>query len=70
MAHKIKGKMVYSFEKPMWHNITEPSLVPMGAVEILDGKFDGGFPIHLRPVTVELNAEPTETGDFAIVRGA
>jgi hypothetical protein len=70
MAPKIKGKMVYSFEKPMWHNITEPSLVPMGAVDILDEKFEGGFPIHLRPVTVELNAEQTETGDFAIVRGA
>ena len=46
MAHNIHGKMVYSFEKPMWHNITEPSTTPMGAEEILDGRFGGGFDIR------------------------
>lgn len=69
MAANIHGKMVYSFEKPMWHNITEPSLVPMTAEEILDQKFGGGFEIFLRPVFTELNGENTETGDLAIVRG-
>jgi len=69
MAHNIHGKMVYSFQKPMWHNITEPSTVPMTAEGILDNRFGGGFDIHLRPVTVELNSIPVETGDFAIVRG-
>lgn len=69
MSANIHGKMVYSFEKPMWHNITEPSLVPMSAEEIMDKRFGGGFPIHVRPAIVELNGEPTETGDYAIVRG-
>lgn len=69
MSDNIHGKMVYSFEKPMWHNITEPSLEPMGAEEILDKRFGGGFGIVLRPITVELNGEQVETGDFAIVRG-
>jgi hypothetical protein len=65
----IHGKMVYSFEKPMWHNITEPSMEEMGAEEILDNRFGGGFSIFLRPVEIELNDERQETGDFAIVRG-
>lgn len=69
MTANIHGKMVYSFEKPMWHNITEPSLVPMSAERIMAERFQGGFPIHLRPVTVELNGTAVETGDFAIVRG-
>lgn len=69
MSDNIHGKMVYSFEKPMWHNITEPSLVPMGAEEILDKRFAGGFGVELRPITVRLNGEDVETGDFAIVRG-
>jgi hypothetical protein len=69
MAANIHGQMVYSFQKKMWHNITEPSLVPMGAEQILDERFKGGFPILLRPITVELNDEQAETGDFAIVRG-
>lgn len=70
MSANIHGKMVYSFEKPMWHNITEPSFVQMGAEEILDKRFSGGIEIFLRPVTVELNGIGVETGDFAIVRSA
>jgi len=70
MSANIHGEMVYSFEKPMWHNITEPSLVPMTAEAILDQRFGGGFQIHLRPITLELNGEQIETGDFGIVRGA
>lgn len=69
MPANIHGKMVYSFEKPMWHNIVEPSQVPETAESILTNRFGGGYVIHLRPVTVELNAEQVETGDFAIVRG-
>lgn len=69
MTANIHGKMAYSFEKPMWHNITEPCLDPLTAEEVLDEKFGGGFSIFLRPVTVTLNSEPVETGDFAIVRG-
>lgn len=69
MAANIFGKMVYSFEKPMWHSITEPSLIPMSAEEIMNNRFGGGFGIFLRPITVELNNEQVETGDFAIVRG-
>lgn len=69
MSANVHGKMVYSFEKPMWHNITEPSLTPMSAEEVYDTLFGGGFQIHLRPVTVTLNGMQVETGDFAIVRG-
>jgi hypothetical protein len=70
MAANIFGKCVYSFEKPMWHNITEPSDVPMGAEEILDNRFGGGFSVETRPITVHLNGENVETGDFAVVRTA
>ena len=69
MSHNIFKKCVYSYLKPMWHNITEPSLVPMTAEGVLDERFGGGFQIHLRPVTVEMNGAPTETGDFAVIRG-
>jgi hypothetical protein len=68
MSANIHGEMVYSFEKPMWHNITKPSLVPMTAEEILDQRFGGGFGIETRPIHVLLNGEQVETGDFAIVR--
>lgn len=69
MSANVHGKMVYSFEKPMWHNITQPSLEAMEAEEVYDKLFGGGFQIHLRPVTVTLNDAQVETGDFAIVRG-
>lgn len=69
MPANVHGKMVYSFEKPMWHGLTEPSLVPMSATKILVDKFGGGFPIFTRPVSVELNGVQVETGDFAVVRG-
>ena len=70
MSAGVKGKMVYSFEKPMWHNIVEPSVVQMTAEEILDSaNFGGGYKMMTRPVTVELNGEQVETGDFAVVRG-
>jgi hypothetical protein len=69
MPANIFKRCVYSYMKPMWHNITEPSTVPMTAQEIMQEKFGGGFDIHLRPVTVKLNDENVETGDFAIIRG-
>lgn len=69
MSHNIMGKMVYSYAQPMWHAINKPSFEKLSAVEVLDNQFGGGFDIHLRPVTVELNGEAKETGDFAIVRG-
>ena len=69
MPANIHGQMVYSFEKPMWHNITEPSLVQMTAEQVLDERFKGGFEIFLRAITLTLNGAPTETGDFGIVRG-
>lgn len=68
MAHNIYKKMVYSFNVPMWHNITEPSTTPMSAEEILNSRFEGAFSVGLRPITVTLNGEQVETGDFAIVR--
>lgn len=69
MTANVHGKMVYSFMKPMWHNITEPSLVPMTASGILADRFGGGFGIVLRPANVMLNGEMVEH-DFAIVRTA
>lgn len=70
MSDNIHGKMVYSFEKPMWHNITEPSLVAMSAVQILKERFGGGFSIELRALNGLLNGENTEIEDFMIVRTA
>jgi hypothetical protein len=70
MAANIHGLMVYSFEKPMWHNITEPSLEPMTAEEILLKRFGGGFSIELRELSAFLNGEMQKTGGYAIVRTA
>ena len=69
MSANIHGEMVYSFEQPMWHGITEPSIVPMSAEEVMNDKFGGGFEVFTRPITLELNGEQVETGDFGVVRG-
>jgi hypothetical protein len=69
MSHEVLEDMVYSYKIPMWHNITEPCQDENTAVEVLNNKFHGGFLLHLRPVTVELNGEDQETGDLALVRG-
>jgi len=71
MGHEVYQKMVYSFEKPMWHVLAKPSLVPTSARGILDGQFKGGYPIETRPVYVELNGQLHEKQkEFALVRGA
>lgn len=70
MGHNLHGKMFYSFEKPAWHALVEPSLVPKGAEQILDEDFGGGFNVENRPITVFLNGEQVETGDYALVRTA
>lgn len=70
MSANIYAKMVYSYKQPMWHSITQPSEVEMTAEQIMIQRFRGGFPIHVRPVTVTLNGVAVETGDFAIVRGS
>lgn len=71
MAHEIYEKMFYSYLKPAWHGIQEPSEIPMSAEAILDSEaFHGGFNIALRPVILKLNGVDVETGDFGIVREA
>ena len=70
MSADVFERMVYSFMKPMWHGITEPSIIDMSARDIIYEKFDGAFEIFTRPITVLLNGEHQETGDFAIVRSA
>lgn len=70
MVDNIFQRMFYSYMKPAWHAIREPSLVEKTAVEIIDDECQGAFEIENRPVTVTLNGKPTETGDFAIVRCA
>ena len=68
MSHEVLEDMVYSYKIPMWHNLAEPSQVEKTAIEILDNNFNGGFELILRPVTVLLNDEFNETGDFALIR--
>jgi len=68
MSHNVLEDMVYSYKVPMWHNLTKPFDVEKTAVQILNDDFHGGFEILLRPVTVLLNGEEQETGDFAVVR--
>jgi len=70
MAHEVFEKMVYSFMKPMWHNLAEPSLVPMTAEDIMNEKFSGGFAVIQRPVTFLLNGKQEEMKDAVIIRGA
>lgn len=70
MSHEIWEKCVYSYKQPMWHSITEPSEVEMSAEGVIKERFGDAPTIFMRPVTVELNGSPTETGDFAVIRGA
>jgi hypothetical protein len=70
MSANIHGKMVYSFEQPMWHNITEPSKEALSAVEVYDMRFGGGFTIELRPITITLNGKNADTNRYGIVRTA
>ena len=70
MSANIHGKMVYSKDVPMWHNITLPSTEPLTAEEVYEKRFGGGFEIVLRPITVTLNGKAEETNHFAIVRSA
>ena len=68
MSHEVLEDMVYSYKIPMWHNLAEPSQKEMTAIQILDENFGGGFELLLRPVTVMLNDEFKETGDYALIR--
>ena len=70
MAPNIHGKMVYSFEKPMWHNIVEPSFEKRTAEQIMVEEFKGGFALDLRQPKLFLNGEWTDYGKFEIVRTA
>lgn len=71
MSANIHGKMVYSFERPMWHAITDPSNVPMSAKGILKERFGGGFGIEVRPMMGVLNGVMGEIdGHNLIVRTA
>jgi hypothetical protein len=70
MSTNIYQKMVYSFQQPMWHAITEPSVVPLGAEEILDQRFGGGFSVDVRPLTITLNGESVQYGGYGIVRAS
>lgn len=67
MAANIHGKMVYSFNQPMWHAITEPSTVPMTAVEVIDNKFGGGFGIEIRPMFGFVNGDMGEQEGYNII---
>lgn len=70
MAHEVLARMVYSYRKPMWHNLTVPSEVEHTAEEVLDLRFDGGHEIFLRTPTITLNGEAEALSDYyAIVRG-
>lgn len=68
MPAEIYEKMFYSFQEEAWHAIRKASQVEKSAVRVIDEDCWGAFRIENRPVTVTLNGEPTETGDFAIVR--
>jgi hypothetical protein len=70
MPANIFEKMFYSYLKPAWHAIREPSQVKKSAVRGIDEDFQGAFEVENRPVTVTLNGVPSETGDFAVVRCA
>jgi hypothetical protein len=67
-ANIFENKMVYSSKNKMWHGMGTVSLTDKTAVEVLLEDFDGGFTVETRPVTVLLNGEAQETGDYAIVR--
>ena len=68
MGHEVLEDMVYSYKIPMWHNLTDPSEVEQTALEVLDERFHGGYEVVLRPVTVLLNGENSERGDYALIR--
>lgn len=69
MSANIHGKMIYSFQVPMWHNIAKPSTVPMTAEEVGEERFGGFFNIELRETSFDMNGEKVTDG-YAIVRTA
>ncbi len=70
MSANIHGKMIYSKDVPMWHNITAPSTEPLTAEEVYEKRFGGGFAIELRPITITLNGKAEETNHYGIIRTA
>lgn len=69
MAHNIFGNRFYGNREPAWHGLGVVSEKEQSGVDSLSA-LGGGYWIEKRPVTVNLNNIPTETGDFAIVRSA
>lgn len=67
MAHNIFGGRFYGNRVPAWHKLGVVSEKDQNAVEALTA-IGGGYWFEKRPVTVMLNGNPTETGDWAIVR--
>ena len=66
MSANLFGSRFFGHRKPAWHGLGVVSDKDMTAVEAMSAI--GGYWIEQRPVTVMLNNEQTETGDYAIVR--
>jgi hypothetical protein len=67
-ANIMENRMFYSAKSPAWHGLGKISMINSTAEKVLDDDFDGGFTVETRPVTVMLNGEQQEVGDYAIVR--
>jgi hypothetical protein len=63
----IFGQRFYGHREPAWHLLGFVTQEDMTAGESLTG-LGGGYWLEKRPVTVNLNGNEQETGDFAIVR--
>jgi hypothetical protein len=67
--HNLFGERFYGHRIPAWHSLGLTTQEDMTAVEALIA-LGGGYYFEKRPVTVSLNGNDQETGDFAIVRSA
>jgi hypothetical protein len=61
-------RMFYSAGIPAWHTLGKVSNEDSLAEEVVERDFAGAFTTETRPITIWLNGENQETGDFAVVR--
>lgn len=67
MAHNIFSNRFYGHRQPAWHGLGMVTQEDMTANEVLTA-LGGGYWFEKRPVTVFMNGENVEVGDYAIVR--
>lgn len=69
MAHNLFGNRFYGHRQPAWHKLGLVTQEDMSGVDALTA-LGGGYYFEKRPVTVLMNGQMSETGDYALIRSA